>query len=99
LRNEAAAAAGHADLCGRDADPGHDALSAAASAAAAAACDDDLSGRHDGTGRRDLPNSASAPAASAARRRARLSLRGNSPVTDVSCSGSSSGLPAARTRA
>jgi hypothetical protein len=54
-------------------------LSAAAAAAAAAACDDDLSGRHYGTGRRDLPNSASASAASAARRRARLSPRGEFP--------------------
>ena len=77
LRDEAAAAAGHADLRGRDADPGHDAVSAASTAASASAAGNDhLPGRHDGARRRDLPDAASASAASAACRRTRLVPRG-----------------------
>jgi len=69
------AAAGYADLPGRNVDPGDDAVPAAsASAAASAAADDDLPRRVERAGRNDVPDPAAASAATAPRRRTGLSL-------------------------
>jgi len=69
------AAAGYADLPGRNVDPGDDAVPAAsASAAASAAPDDDLPRRVERPGRNDVPDPAAASAATAPRRRTGLSL-------------------------
>lgn len=81
LCDEAATAASNADLRGRDANPSDDAVPAAAAAATAStSCHDDVSERNLRPGRCGLPDSASTAAASAARRRTRLSHRGRSPA-------------------
>lgn len=71
LRDEAAATAGDADLRERHADPGRSALPAATAAAASAAAGH-LPGRDDASGRLDLSGAAASAAASAPRRRTRL---------------------------
>lgn len=71
LRDEAAATPGDADLRERHADPRGSAVPAAASTASTAASGD-LPGWHDTSGGLDLPGSPASAAASAARRRTRL---------------------------